>query len=73
MTQYEINALYNELYVRGLIKPLHDRMKKLRTFIIRRTILDAFKLEDYDAGNPLQKRILDEAQAILSKAQMEAA
>lgn len=73
MTQQEINALYDELYVRGLIKTLHDRMKRLRPLIGRRTILDAFTIQDYESGNPLQKRILDEAQTVLSKAQMEAA
>jgi len=73
MTQHEINALYDELYVRGLIKTLHDRMKRLRPLIGRRTILDAFTIENYESGNPLQKRILEKAKDILSEAQMEAA
>lgn len=74
MTQHEINALYDELYVRGLIKTLHDKMKRLRPLIGRRTILDAFLIENYESGNPLQKRILDKGQSILEEArQMEAA
>lgn len=73
MTQREVSALYDELYVRGLIKTLHNEMKRLRPQIGRRTILAAFEIESYEKGNPTQRRVIDKAQIILSAAQMEAA
>lgn len=73
MTQHEISALYDELYVRGLIKTLHNEMKRLRPMIGRRTILASFEIESYDQGNPIQRKVIDKARMILSAAQMEAA
>lgn len=58
--------IYNELYVRSLVAKVHEKMRRYRPLISRATILDAFKIEDYQFGNPLQQRILDVAKETLA-------
>lgn len=60
--------IYNELYVRNLVATVHQRMRAFRPLISRATILEAFKIEDYHLGNPLQQRILDVSREVLAAA-----
>jgi hypothetical protein len=73
MTQQEIKALYENLYVRGLIKDLHQEIKCLRPKTSRRTIIASFNIAVYAKGTPLQRRVIDKAAKMLEALQTEAA
>lgn len=66
------SEIYSELYVRNLIGVVHTKMRRFRPLISRATILEAFKIEDYNLGNPLQQRILDVAKTAIQDAEREA-
>lgn len=66
------SEIYFELSVRGLIAAVHDKMRRFRPLISRATILEAYKIEDYHLGNPLQKRILDVSKKVIEDAESNA-